>query len=372
MAAAERLDAVVVGAGPAGLATSHELAHRGLRHVVLERGDVVGYTWANLYESLVLHTGKRMSWLPGLRFPDTYPTFVPRAGFWRYLLDYAGRFQVPVLTETAVTRAAPAGGGWRVETADEAFEARALIVATGIVANPVTPEFPGQSSFRGSIMHSVGYRHPEPFLGHRVLIVGVGNSGGEIGAELARAGVAVTVAVRSGANVVPRELFGVPIQYLAHYVRRLPRPLRLAVVGAVQRLTRLRRGPPVLPRPAHGPLDAIPLIGFHLVDAIRAGRVAVRPGVAAFSAAGVRFTDGREEPFDDVILATGFRPALDFLPEGLARDAKGFARRADRVTSADFPGLFFVGHNYDATGGLWNIHHDAPLAAERAARLRRG
>jgi hypothetical protein len=50
-------------------------------------------------------------------------------------------------------------------------------------------------------------------------------------------------------------------------------------------------------------------------------------------------------------------------------DAKGFALRSDRVRSADFPDLFFVGHNYDATGGIRNIAVDAKLAAEAIAEL---
>ncbi|HEY6808429.1 MAG TPA: hypothetical protein VI160_06540, partial [Gemmatimonadales bacterium] len=201
----------------------------------------------------------------------------------------------------------------------------------------------------------------------RVLVVGVGNSGGEIASELAAAGATVAVAVRSGANVVPLTLFGVPIQYVSFWVRQLPGPLRKAIVRAVQRITELRRGPPVLPRPAHGPLDAIPLIGFHLVDAIRAGRIAVRPGLAEFTADGVRFSDGRSEPFDAVILATGFAAALDPLGTLVRRDAKGFAVRSDRVASADHPGLYFVGHNYDAGGGLYNIAVDSRLTAAHIA-----
>ncbi len=216
-------------------------------------------------------------------------------------------------------------------------------------------------------MHSVDYRRPDGFAGRRVLVIGVGNSGGEIASELSHAGADVTVAVRSGANVVPLQLAGIPIQYLAFAMRGLPSGARHAIAAAVGRLTELRRGKPVLPKPSHGVLDAIPLIGFHLVDAIRAGRVRVRTGMATFTETGVRFTDGLEEPFDDVIFATGFSAALGTLGGLIRTDAKGFALRTDRVTSADQPHLYFVGHTYDATGGLYNIRRDAALAAERVA-----
>jgi cation diffusion facilitator CzcD-associated flavoprotein CzcO len=155
-------------------------------------------------------------------------------------------------------------------------------------------------------------------------------------------------------------------------MRGLPVGARRAVASAMGKVTELRRGKPVLPRPSHGVLDSIPLIGFHLVDAIRAGAVAMRPGVASFTETGVRFTDGVEEPFDDVIFATGFTPALSTLGGLIRTDAKGFALRTDRVTSADQPHLYFVGHTYDATGGLYNIRRDAALAAERIAATSAG
>ena len=382
----EYFDVVVIGAGPAGLATSRELARRGVDHVVLERGDRVAHSWANLYESLVLHTGKHMSALPGMRLPRSAPLFVPRWEFVQYLTDYAARFRLPVRTGWRVTsaeRLTSKTQRWRVSAvAPEGpaeVECRALVVATGIITNPRIPTIPGAEEFEragGRLLHAVEYRAPQPFVGKRVLVVGAGNSGGEIASELARTGNAngnvtdVTIAVRSGANVVPREILGIPVQYLARYIAKLPRKAREAVVRFVGRIVEKRRGPPVLRRPAHGPLDAIPLIGFHLVDAIRAGVVRVRGGIDRLTPTGAVFVDGRtpaELPFDAVILATGYSAALVPLGQSIRVDGKGFALRRDRVESADCDDLYFVGHNYDATGGLFNIARDARLVAERIA-----
>lgn len=362
-AGGDRIPALVVGAGPAGLATSRELSRRGVAHRVLEQGAVAGHVWANLYDSLTLHTGRHMSHLPGRRFKAGTPLFPPRTAFVEYLHDYARTFRVPVEANVCVTRLARDDGGWVAATSAGEIRARAVVLATGIVSNPRRSGLPGADRFRGTLIHSSAYRRPAPFAGQRVLVIGVGNSGGEIASELARAGSTVTVAVRSGANVVPREIAGIPIQYLSFLLRKLPRGAQERVSAWVQRMGEKRRGPPVLPRPGYSALDAIPLIGFNLVDAIREGVIAVRPGVDHVTPAGVRFADGREEPFDAIIEATGFRAAVQPLGNLVQLDERGFGLRRDRVVSTDQPNLFYVGHNYDSTGGLMNIARDAPLAA---------
>jgi cation diffusion facilitator CzcD-associated flavoprotein CzcO len=322
----------------------------------------------HLYDSLTLHTGKHLSTLPGMSFQRSVPVFPSRRDFVDYLHRYAEVFEVPIESGKTVTAVERHNGGWILRTNAGDVRADAVVMATGIVSAPRMPSVPGRERFGGRVMHSVEYRRPSGFQGRRVLVVGVGNSGGEIGSELANAGAHVTVAVRSGANVVPRELAGVPIQYLVFAMRGLPKSARERIAGWVGKLTELRRGKPVLPKPSYGPLDAIPLIGFHLVDAIRAGRVEVRPGISELTETGVRFTDGAEDPFDDIIFATGFTPALSPLGGLVRTDAKGFAVRSGRVTSADQPNLYFVGHTYDAAGGLYNIRRDSGLAAERIAR----
>jgi cation diffusion facilitator CzcD-associated flavoprotein CzcO len=348
--------AVVIGAGPAGLATSQQLKTRNVEHVVLERADI-GESWSRVYDSLTLHTGKHMSALPGMKLPRSAPLFINRDQFLQYLRDYCARFALPVESGREVIRLTH-DGAWRVVTNERTIAAQAVVVATGIMSKPRIPQIEG--SFRGVVRHSITYRKPEECRGKRVLVVGAGNSAGEIASELGRAGVDTTISVRSGANVVPLQLLGVPIQYWSYLMQKLPRSAQEVIVKAMQKIV----GPPVIPRSAHSPLDAIPLIGFRLVDAIKDGSVKLRGGIESFTPSGARFSDGREEEFDEVILATGFTAAIDFLKPLITTDAKGFGKRRNRVISTDQPNLFFVGHNYDATGGLFNIRRDAPLAAD--------
>jgi cation diffusion facilitator CzcD-associated flavoprotein CzcO len=362
---------LIVGAGPAGLATAAELTRCGVAYRLVERGPTAAHAWENTYESLTLHTGKHLSALPGRGFPRATPIFPTRADVLAYLRDYIWRFALDVETGVEVREVRREGDEWVARANGAELRSPVLVMATGIMARPVMPAIPGRERFGGVVMHSVEYRRPAPFVGKRVLVVGVGNSGGEIGSEIARAAGRVTVLVRSGANVVPRELAGIPIQYLAAGLRMLPRGARRWISEQVSRLSERRRGPPVLPRPPWGTLDAIPLIGFHLVDAIRLGLVRVKVGtLESFTPSGVRFTDGEEAEFDAVIFATGFRPAIDALGTLVRRDERGFALRSDRVASADQPGLWFVGHNYDVTGGLSNIRKDARIVARRLAEMR--
>lgn len=355
---------LVIGAGPAGLATSAALTQAGVAHRVLERGDQVGHTWAHLYDNLVLHTAKGLSALPGLPFPASTPRFPTRRDLLDYLARYADTFRAPIETRTEVASVRRDSAGWVVHTTAGAdLHARAVVMATGIVANPYEPAIAGRDRFRGRVLHSVHYHRPEGFAGQRVLVVGAGNSAGEISVELMRAGAHVTLAVRSGARIVPRELAGIPIQYFSLLVGALPAPAQRMALAALGRASALVRGRAVLPAPGPTACPKVPLVGLDLADALRAGTIQLRGGLAGFTESGMHFADASEAPFDAVILATGYRAAVGPLGPLVRFDPCGFARRRDRVASDAERDLYFVGHNYGIQGGLYNIARDAPLVA---------
>jgi len=301
-----------------------------------------------------------MSTLPGHGYRPGTPLFPTREQFVEYLRDYAAYASLKVETGSDVRALHRADDEWIAELNGAEVRGAAVVMATGIMSKPMTPVIAGRDSFDGEIIHSVAYRRPDEFRGQRVLVVGVGNSGGEIAAELGHAGAEVTILVRRGANVVPRSIAGVPIQYLSASMKGLPTGVRRRFARGIRRLAELRNGPPVIPYPPWTAADAIPVIGFHLVDAIRAGKVALKVGtIDRLERGGAVFSDRSSGEFDRIILATGFAPALDPLGTLVRRDERGFALRSDNVTSADQPNLWFVGQRYDTTGAIANIKADA-------------
>lgn len=330
------LDALVIGAGPAGLATSRELARAQIAHVVLERGAMAGQTWENLYDSLVMHTAGWLSSLPGRPFPKGTPRFPTRRDFVTYLQDYADAFSVPLRANADLVDLQRDSHVWRARLASgEELAAKSIVVATGILSNPHVPRVAGRDRFRGRIMHSVEYRRPQPFAGQRVLVVGAGNSGVDIALELADAGVHVVLAGRSGASMVPLTIAGIPIHYFGFALASLRRK----------------------------PCSRMPIVGMRLAAALRRGAIQWRTSVMELTATGARCDDGEAMAIDTVILATGYRAAVGFLGDRVRHGACGFPERHGRVASANQPDLYFVGHRYDSRGALYNIGRDAALAA---------
>lgn len=363
---------IIVGGGAAGLAVASSLRQVGVVSVVLEAGDDVATTWRSLYDRLHLHTVRGLSGLPGQPMSRAYPKYAARDQVVAYLRDYARRNAVDIRFGQRTSSAVRVDGGWRVTTTTDEFAAAALIAATGIYSNPAPVSFPRQETFAGTVAHANTYQNPSAYQGRRVLIVGAGNTGAEIAVDLAEAGVATTMAIRAGANVVPRDLLGVGIQRWAHIMTALPRSVTRPLSGVMLASATRRQVRAGLPRPTHGIFDhpGVPIIGLRLLELARAGRVSIRPGVQSFTPDGVRFADGREEPFDIVLLATGYRPALDWLGSAIMLDAAGFPAR-DGVRSTDQPDLYYVGMNYNILGTLYNISREAPQAAALIAAKQR-
>ncbi|MCC6792174.1 MAG: NAD(P)/FAD-dependent oxidoreductase, partial [Thermomicrobiales bacterium] len=205
------------------------------RATLLDRDSRIGGTWARRYDRLRLHTVRRFSGLPGRPLPDDLPRYVPKDRYADYLADYARAFELDVRLGHFVTRIERDGDGWLVVTADGASRTRALVIATGRHNEPRVPDWPGRESFRGRLLHAHDYRSGASFAGQRVLVVGIGNSGAEIAADLVEQGAAhVAVAVRRVPPIGSREVIGIPVQLLGIAMKPFP-PRLVDRLGAILR-----------------------------------------------------------------------------------------------------------------------------------------
>jgi cation diffusion facilitator CzcD-associated flavoprotein CzcO len=367
------LDTIIVGAGPAGLAVGACLRRRGVPFLILEQADNVGASWRRHYDRLHLHTPKALSALPFLPFAREYPRYPSRVQVIRYLEAYADHFALQPEFGQQVTAARAAASGWEVQTQNASYQAKNLVVATGCAREPYVPQWPGQADFGGQWLHSATYHNGEPFRGRKVLVVGFGNSGGEIAIDLCEHGAAVSMAVRGPVNVLPREVLSVPNLLISIAQRGLPRRVADALNAPVLRLTFGDLAQYGLRRPARGPLAQIereariPLIDVGTIKLIKRGEIAVYGGIERFTADGVTFTDGRKAAFDAVILATGFRPRVNTFLEGVAGvyDVEGAPLASGRELAA---GLYFCGFYVSPTGMLREIGIEARRIGAAIAR----
>jgi putative flavoprotein involved in K+ transport len=195
-------DFVIIGAGQAGLATAYYLRQLGINPLLLEAASTIGEVWRGRYDSLRLFTPSQYSNLPSLAFPapaDHYPTKDEVADF---LCAYAAKFDFNIVYDARVTRLTKSADHYEVAIGTESIAAKAVIVATGALQNPKVPRFASNLHAGVNQLHSSHYHNPKMIPDGDILIVGGGNSGAQIGEELAQAGRNVSVSIEK----LPRHL----------------------------------------------------------------------------------------------------------------------------------------------------------------------
>jgi indole-3-pyruvate monooxygenase len=366
-------DTIIVGAGPAGLAVGAALRRADQRFVMLERSRRVGESWHHHYERLHLHTPKRHSALPYKPFPRDYPTYPSRRQVIEYLEEYARAFDLkPEFGSDVRTCTRDSHDHWIVSTDSAGYRARNVVMTTGLSRVPNVPPWPGQETFPGPIVHSREYTNGERFRGQRVLVVGFGNTGAEIALDLIEHGARCAIAVRGKVNVVPRDFLGVPVIVIALLCHPLPPRVADAMTALTRRLAVGNLATAGLEERDEGPITSIveakqvPVIDIGTLARIRNGDIDVRKGLESFAGAEVRFTDGRRDRFDAIVLATGYTSGLAsiFADHDEVLDGQGIPRVNDVGAAA--PGLYFCGFDVSKTRG--GLLRRIGFEAERIAR----
>jgi putative flavoprotein involved in K+ transport len=341
------LDVVVIGGSQAGLAMAWHLAQQGLRFVVLEAGPELGHVWRSRWDSLKLFTPAQYDALPGMAFPapaDTYPTKDPVAD---YLQAYAATFDLPVRLNARVTRLSRTDDGFEVQTADQTYQARQVVVATGPFQVPFVPPPAGKLDASVTQLHSADYRNPQTLPDGPVLVVGGGNSGFQIAEELA-ATRQVDLSIATTYPMLPQRLGG---RDLFWWLTRLG----LMRVTASSRLGRRVAG--------RGEF----VIGTNRRRLERKG-VRFRPRLVDAEGRTVRFADhSLLEDVGVVVWATGYRSDYAWIHiPGVVREGHVVHWRG----MTEVPGLYFLGLTWQHTRGsalLGFVNDDAAYLADRIA-----
>lgn len=359
---------LIIGAGPAGLAMAGRLSHAGVDYTIIESSDRMAVAWHNHYDRLHLHTVKQLSHLPHLPFPEEYPLYVSRAQLTSYLESYAKHFKIQPVYNQTVSQIINNESGYEVRTSGDTYQARKVIIATGVNRVPNVPEWSGQDSFSGTIIHSRQYKNPEPFIGKKVLVVGMGNTGAEVALDLSEHDVDTTISVRSPISVVPRDLNGQPVQVTSKRLAKLPfglgdwlgSQIRKIYFGNLEpyglRISKLH------PAQQLRETGKTPIVDIGTIDAIKKGAIQVKPNIASFENGQITFVDDTSKDIDAVILATGYRAKIDaFFPQiSESLDVNGLPKSP--IGSGKLTGAYFLGFdNYKLGGILGTIHNDTQL-----------
>jgi len=369
---------LIIGGGAAGLSAAAAMARRGIDATVLDQDDCIGGSWARRYQSLKLHTLRRFSGLAYYPIPKNRPRYLTKDEYAAYLRAYAQVLGLDVSLGERVdaVRHIPENADamrWEVTTSAGTRHAKAVVIATGLYAEPRYPIFEGMETFSGRMIHSAQYTTGAAFKGQKTLVIGLGNSGAEIAADLAKQGASsVSVSVRTTPPIVTREMLGIiPVQLMGIALTPLGMPQAIDRIGAVLRRVALGDlteyglgdaawGPFAARRPA--------VIDTGFVQQLKQGRIVIRPEIARFDATDVVYEGGSREEIDVVIAATGFRTGLEKIlnvPDVIDDDGQPHLRSGGQPSA---PGLFFVGFNETVRGQLFEINHESKRLAVEVQR----
>ena len=182
------LDALVIGAGQAGLSASYHLQERGLAHVALEAGHV-GQAWRTRWDSFALNTPNKYTHLPGMTYDGPDPDgFAGKTEVAAFFETYVAKFRLPVQVQCPVLEARKVGLDYEVSTPQGIWRARSLVVSSGHYARPYFPAAAARLPASLKVLHSSTYRNAAELPPGPVLVVGGGQSGAQIAEDLNESG----------------------------------------------------------------------------------------------------------------------------------------------------------------------------------------
>lgn len=350
----------IIGAGSSGIAAAKALLDRGVPFDCFEKSDQVGGNWvfgnrngmSAAYRDLFINVSRERMAYADYPMPTSYPDFPHHTHIKEYFDNYVDHFGLRehISFETGVEHATRREDGvWEItiERGDGARETReydALVVANGHHWDPRWPEpaFPGSDTFEGTQLHAHSYVDNSIFAGKDVVVLGMGNSAMDIAVESSYVAANTYLAARKGAWIVPKYVFGKPVDQLPNNPR-VPFAIRQRIIHqTIKTVT----GPPErygLPKPDHKFGEAHPTVSGRILDRIAHGTIAPKPNIASLDGDTVRFTDGSEVHADVVVYCTGYKISFPFFEKDFLAAPDNHIELFRRVFHPQIGGLFFIG-----------------------------
>jgi dimethylaniline monooxygenase (N-oxide forming) len=348
--------ACIIGAGSSGIAAAKALHERGIPFDCFETSDRVGGNWvfgnrngmSAAYRDLFINTSRPRMAYSDFPMPESYPDFPHHTHIAAYFDSYVDHFgfREKIAFETAVASAARREDGlWEIEL--DGGETRLydmLLVANGHHWDPRWPEppFPGSERFAGEQLHAHSYVDNSIFVDKGVVILGMGNSAMDIAVESSYVAAKTYLAARQGAWIVPKYVFGKPVDQIPTDPR-VPFKIRQRLV---QQVIKAYTGPPErygLLKPNHRFGEAHPTVSGRILDRIQHGTIVPKPNIAALEGSRVRFIDSSAVEADVVVYCTGYKITFPFFASDFLSAPDNRIALFRRVFHPSIPNLAFIG-----------------------------
>ncbi|WP_109300978.1 ArsO family NAD(P)H-dependent flavin-containing monooxygenase [Aquimarina sp. AU474] len=284
-------DTLIIGGGQAGLSVAYFLRRKNHDYLILDDQSKAGGAWLQTWDSLALFSPTEYSSLSGWAMPKSENEYPKKNEFIDYLEQYEVRYNMAIQRNTNVISVNKEADLFKVETDRGMFYSKTLVSATGTAKQPFIPNYPNQDIFEGKQLHSITYKNANEFARKKILIVGGGNSGAQILAEVSKVTQTQWITLETP-YFLPDDIDG---RYLFH--------------AATQKF---------LGKPIDNSSDIkASLSNIVMVSSVKEARNrnvlhAKRP-FTSFYKEGVIWQDGTKEPFDVVIWCTGFKANLEHL-----------------------------------------------------------
>ncbi|MEP2238072.1 MAG: ArsO family NAD(P)H-dependent flavin-containing monooxygenase [Maribacter sp.] len=314
-------DIIIIGGGQAGLSVAYFLRRSSLSYLILDNQKEAGGSWLKTWDSLKLFSPSTYSSLSGWGMPKSDAEYPTKSEFIDYVSAYEIRYGFTVLRQTEVFKVIKENGLFKTETSKGIFYSKTVVSATGTAENPFITEYPKNTLFKGIQMHSVDYKNPDALKAKKTFVIGGGNSGTQILAEVSKVTHTQWVTLKEP-QFLPDDIDG---RYLFN--------------EATQKFLGK-------PKDTSEKNHSISLANIVMVASVKEARTrnvlhAVRP-FKEFYEYGVIWQDGTKEQFDAAIWCTGFKANLKHLePLAIVENNKVATTNTRSIKE---PNLWLVGY----------------------------